>query len=191
MKRTDFEHKHRYYDELGLYDEKRQREDVERAIKNSPAHSWLLDAGCGQNPWPNAFHIDMRREAHHLEVLCDIHRLPFIDKCFKNSRLHHVLEHLQNPSTALEELRRVTRSRILICTPDAQRASVEEDSSHLFSWNSATLQQLLSTKFAKVTSTKNFMQKNQTKLETVKYLILGIFSRSNELIAICEGEKQI
>lgn len=50
-------------------------------------------------------------------IKADAHYLPFKDKTFEKSYANHVLEHLENPTKALNELLRVTKIKVTIVVP--------------------------------------------------------------------------
>lgn len=79
----------------------------------------VLDVGCGANPFPYAtMLVDLYTEKtqHRTEELrtdgkpflrADINKLPFQDKSYDFVYCSHVLEHVDNPLRACEELSRV------------------------------------------------------------------------------------
>lgn len=113
--------KHRYFNELGMY-------DLDRQIKDFG----VLDVACGLNPKGNV-NIDSNTEATtHRGVSSDIalkpkeisnfvkadmHYLPFQDKIFDLVRCFHALEHTFEPQKVFSELVRVSKDKILIEIP--------------------------------------------------------------------------
>lgn len=79
----------------------------------------VLDIGSGPNPFPLATHqadLFLKETSHRQEPLkrtglplmvCDLERLPCRDKAFDFIYCSHVLEHVQDPAKACEELMRV------------------------------------------------------------------------------------
>jgi len=67
-----------------------------------------LDLGCGYNEAhirKGDVGIDLTKGL--CDVQADAHHLPFKDASINSIRLHHVLEHLENPTKALKEAKRV------------------------------------------------------------------------------------
>ena len=97
----------------------------------------VLDAGCGegfatsylarQNPDLHLTGVDLSREAvayanaHFGEQAQfregSVYKLPFSDNAFDVALCSEVLEHLDDPDRAAEELKRVARSHVLITVP--------------------------------------------------------------------------
>jgi ubiquinone/menaquinone biosynthesis C-methylase UbiE len=82
------------------------------------AHGRLLDVGCGTKPWRDVFaphvndHIgvDHEQTLHGLErvdVISDAYDVPLDDESVDTILLTEVLEHLERPSDALAESRRL------------------------------------------------------------------------------------
>jgi ubiquinone/menaquinone biosynthesis C-methylase UbiE len=91
----------------------------------------VLEVGCGSG------YLASQLAKHHRVTACDIHvneslpgkfphitfvnasasKLPFSDKSFDTVVSTHVLEHVQDIDTAVRELRRVARKRIVIVVP--------------------------------------------------------------------------
>lgn len=88
----------------------------------------VVDLGCGGLPNPRAnvavdFIDDDLERADKLKidrpfVWASIDKLPFKDKIFDYSILSHVLEHLENPKEALDEIQRIAKAGY-IETPNA------------------------------------------------------------------------
>lgn len=102
-----------------------QRQYIDFDIKKGEK---VLDIGSGGYPFPLATHIAdfyPKKTTHRTEKLekdsrpffvCDIHSLPFVEKEFDFSYCSHVLEHVEDPAKACEELMR-TSKRGYIETP--------------------------------------------------------------------------
>ena len=79
-----------------------------------------LDLGCGQNKRPGAVGVDLNRDTA-ADVVAHIDRgsLPFRDDSFDKVWAVHVIEHVENVISAIEELHRLTRAggAIVIETP--------------------------------------------------------------------------
>ena len=75
----------------------------------------VLDIGSGSHPFPDAtVQVERSVERHQalpgaspLQVTADIHDLPFRNKCFDFVYCSHVLEHVDDPLQACEEIMRV------------------------------------------------------------------------------------
>lgn len=114
---------------------RRFQDAVTNAIHTSSARS-VLDAGSGEgftaeqvrlcHPGLNVVCVDMDTEAlargrsffpelHFSRG--DVRSLPFPDRSFDLVMCLEVLEHLENPSQALEEFRRVSRTYVLVSVP--------------------------------------------------------------------------
>lgn len=155
----------------------------------------ILDVGSGCNPEYNIFlkganiiHVDIDRRAYHLEVLCDIHLLPFRSKSFPVVHASHILEHLERPLEALAELKRVAKKYVIIKVPNAIWHRVIEDRDHIYSWNQSTLNHLLQRVFTDVkllNSNRRIYWRKKSKIRTLKRLILSMLLRNSELTAIC------
>jgi len=85
----------------------------------------ILDIGSGHNPYEKAdvlcerYLEDVERTGHvkidtRPFVLCDLEFLPFKDKSFGLVTCSQVLEHVDNPLRALEEIKRVGRSAYIV-----------------------------------------------------------------------------
>jgi SAM-dependent methyltransferase len=79
----------------------------------------VLDVGCGANPFPHATtlvdlyteksehrHEDLKTDGKEFKV-ADINHLPFEDKSYDFVYCSHVLEHVEDPKRACQELMRV------------------------------------------------------------------------------------
>ena len=163
----------------------------------------ILEIGCGYLPShlrlqrDDVIHIDIRKDAHHIELLCDTHKLPYADNSFDIIFCSHVLEHCYNPVQVLKEFERVTKSKVILHIPNNEHFKKHFESyQHLYSWNRNTFSQLLSTLFSSVDvktrfklPTKRFMQ-SQGKIKKLYYFLklftLNLLFGDNEIIAICK-----
>jgi ubiquinone/menaquinone biosynthesis C-methylase UbiE len=101
----------------------------------------ILDVGCGGPiiglkplEGKNTIHIDVRRTAVHIEVQCDVHYLPFQSNGFSTIYASHILEHLNNPIKAIQEMRRVSSKRVIFKVPNASYFKRKNSSEvHIFS----------------------------------------------------------
>ena len=111
----------------------------------------ILDVGCGEKPTGDV-NVDLLEYAEKKYkitnvkkiknfVNCDAHNLPFRDNSISTIRLHHVIEHLENPLQALREVQRVAKKGCIIHVPNYPLE--KETKYHLYSWNKWTLKNLL------------------------------------------------
>ena len=80
----------------------------------------ILDVGCGPRKFPDSIGIDMNPNTA-ADVLCnlDAGALPFRDDSFDQVRAVHLIEHVENVISTIEEFHRVTRAggTIYLVTP--------------------------------------------------------------------------
>lgn len=91
-----------------------------------------INIGCGDVKIPGAIGVDRNPESK-ADVIhdLDIHPWPFPDNAFSKVICSHVLEHVQDPKKALEEIHR-------ICKPGAVVEIYTPHYSSLDSWNDVT-----------------------------------------------------
>lgn len=124
--------------------------------------------------------------AFHLEVVCDIYNLPFKPNSFSVVHASHILEHLKNPCEAIKELAKSCNQIVIINVPNASFYKWKNYSSeHISSWNHYTLDNLLSTVFAKVRIMGTPRQIKRNKLAQFLMLIIRLFYGQEELTAVC------
>jgi ubiquinone/menaquinone biosynthesis C-methylase UbiE len=94
----------------------------------TPQESLTLDVGCGASPKGDV-NVDLcpfdrsqcadewSPKATKNFVLADASHLPFKSGCFGIVYASHVLEHVPNPLSALEEWRRVCCGRVIVWIP--------------------------------------------------------------------------
>ena len=101
-----------------------------RILAPGPDHN-VLDVGTGEGMFwresqpPVLAGVDLRHEALEaavreiglLPAVADATQLPYAAATFDLVTAIEVLEHLPNPEAALDEIRRVTKGRIVISTP--------------------------------------------------------------------------
>jgi SAM-dependent methyltransferase len=109
--------------------------DVARDLKIEPGE-WVLDIGSGAHPFPRADVLADRftGTSHHRGgrelksdrplVISDVEHLPFADKSFDVVICSHVLEHVDDPETAIAELERVAQRGYIEC-PSASWEKVQ------------------------------------------------------------------
>ncbi len=87
---------------------------VEQATTEIPAESYVLDAGAGQSPYKpflkqhkyiavDATWGDDTWDYSHLDLICDLGKLPFSDNKFDAIICTQVIEHVKEPQLVLDE----------------------------------------------------------------------------------------
>lgn len=79
-----------------------------------------LNVGCGSDQWGDVrmdIGCDFLDFRFKPTILADAHYLPFKNGAFKKAKSSHVLEHLEYPFKALNELTRVTQEEIILRFP--------------------------------------------------------------------------
>lgn len=61
-----------------------------------------LNVGCGGDRWGKV-RLDIARNVRPT-IIADIQHLPFVDNSFDVAKASHVLEHVNNPYEALDEI---------------------------------------------------------------------------------------
>ena len=153
----------------------------------------ILDVGCGvlniylqPLKGENVIHIDVDRTAVHLEVQCDVYNLPFQSNSFSTVYASHILEHLDNPIKAIQEMKRVSAKRVVIKVPNASYFKWKNScEAHIFSWNQYTLRNLLERYFGKVTINSTQRDFSKSRLRKAVSIILTLLHGHTELTAIC------
>ena len=81
----------------------------------------VLDIGCGGYPFPLATHLadlyegetthrsEKLKRDHRPFTVCGVEEIPFLDKEFDFVYCSHLLEHVDNPAKACEELMRISK----------------------------------------------------------------------------------
>jgi SAM-dependent methyltransferase len=100
------------------------------------AHGKLIDIGCGDMPYKNIIlnkvnrydTIDVERRVPDVKFLGDIHNMDVLkDKSYDTAVCLEVLEHVQNPFKALEEIYRILRKDgyLILSVPHLSRLHEE------------------------------------------------------------------
>lgn len=155
----------------------------------------VLDIGCGSKPrgdvnvdlYPTGFY-DRVLSVHDIPNFVKAHALflPFPDKAFETVFASHILEHLEQPFTALEEWERVASERVIVAVPCKTdlKYFAHEFPDHIYSWTPSTLQNLMMRVFPRVKILMN-------KARPIKWLIHGqLASIVNFLIKILLAQMQ-
>jgi SAM-dependent methyltransferase len=99
----------------------------------------VLDVGCGINKHPGSIGID-NNPASRADVLCDLDRTPYPFRAatFDQIRVIHVIEHVSNVISAMEEFHRLAKpgGRVLVVTPHYTDFSSFCDPTHRWHLNS-------------------------------------------------------
>ena len=155
----------------------------------------ILDVGSGINPLKreDVIHVDVNKLNVHLELVADAQNLPFRDNSFEIVYASHILEHLTNPFKALSEFKRVSKNFVVVKVPNASYEDCVYIMSleHLFSWTETTFKQFLKKVFSQVKVSGVLRYKSEHrgfkhKLATIKFYIISLFWKTNELIGVCE-----
>ena len=88
---------------------------------------FTLDIGCGsgyyqqQSKTRGTINTDILKPKSKIKnfVLCDAHNLPFKESSFELIFFIDVIEHVENPSQCLREIKRVMKQKVFIVTPNA------------------------------------------------------------------------
>jgi SAM-dependent methyltransferase len=92
----------------------------ENATANRGFYFRSLNVGCGSDLWGDVrIDISLNFLMLHCKptVIASAQNLPFRDGCFEDVKCSHVLEHLENPFEALDELLRVAKKAIFLSFP--------------------------------------------------------------------------
>lgn len=141
----------------------------------------LLDAGCGEGfvvdriarrmPDLRIAGVDLSDEAvafarAHFGSRAQfrkgsVYKLPFSDKSFDTVLCSEVLEHLDDPNRAVEELKRVARNYVLITVPHepyfqwlnslGRWLRINPDAGHVNFWTTRTFEEFIGSHFAQAT----------------------------------------
>ena len=89
------------------------RQKLELFIQKYKSDGLTLDIGCSNSPYikyfPNRIGLDIQ-DGPNVDIVADIHKLPFEDGKFDNILCTEVLEHLHSPHLAIAEMKRVLKS---------------------------------------------------------------------------------
>lgn len=120
-------------------------------VKGIVGSNTLLDVGCGSGEYLkgiNAVGVEISRYgAKQAGKVCpalvaDAHHLPFQDGSFDYVSMIHVIEHLHNPTKAIDEAVRVCRKGVIVLTPNASIEPPKSDR-HVKEYTSRELVALL------------------------------------------------
>ena len=79
-----------------------------------------LNIGCGSDSWGDV-RVDIAFDFLTMKckptILAHACHLPFKEKCFEEIKASHVLEHLENPIKALDEMLRVCSNKVRVSFP--------------------------------------------------------------------------
>ncbi len=114
----------------------------------------ILDLGCGlKTKKPGSIGVD-KRPAPHVDVVHDLNKFPypFPDNEFDYVEMSHILEHLEYPLEALNEVHRITKHGgiIRIITPHFSSYLSYGDLEHRYHFGYITFKNLESTKLFKI-----------------------------------------
>ncbi len=157
-----------------------------------------LDVGCGSE----IVHMPLRKidvvyidllvtdfNKPLLDVRCDANKLPFRAKTFTLTYCSHTLEHVQEPLTLLQEIRRVTKNTVIIKVPSLKGMFWTESSDHIYTWSKTSLKNLLTRVFDEVEILEsNRIHEYLRKLPLWRRTIINIGNIlfKDELTAFCK-----
>lgn len=81
-----------------------QRKEAENQFQTL---NLILDAGCGFAK-RGTIGVDLQKTPS-VDIICDVHHLPFIDKVFNGCYAYALLEHVDNPQQVLKEIYRTLK----------------------------------------------------------------------------------
>lgn len=96
-----------------------------------------LDVGCGQNKRAS-LGIDILKTPS-VDIVCDAHYLPFINRIFKRCYLYSVLQHVEDPPQVLNEINRVLDNGILELTVPTDSRTLSSIITHFLSFKFSEL----------------------------------------------------
>jgi len=170
---------------------------TERQCKGWKFKAMILDVGCGTPSiyhqslkGKNIIHIDINKNAKHLDIQCSVYNLPFQNMCFSIVYASHIIEHLDNPTQAIQEMKRVSIKTVIIKVPNASYYKWKSSSKeHIFSWNKYTLRNFLERHFMKVVINGTQRDISTSRFRKSLSLFLCLLHGHNELTAICGDKK--
>jgi SAM-dependent methyltransferase len=84
-------------------------------IKHRRAKFTVLDVGCSRSPKGDV-NVDVSKGSL-ADVICDAEHLPFADNAFTIVRSSHLIEHVDDPELALDEMVRVCTKKVFVRCP--------------------------------------------------------------------------
>jgi len=138
-----------------------RKANITKALSGEPKRA--LDVGCGWGReiarFPQGVGIDiclsfLKTARNYMKndfILADAHFLPFRDKTFDFVYMSEVLEHLTEPTKAIDEIARVieSRGRFVVQTPNkrlTRHIAVDPKYRHLCEYNTSELVELLASR---------------------------------------------
>ena len=155
----------------------------------------ILDVGCGSGIYQDIttqrgeVNFDIEKPKHKIKrfVLGNAEILPFKNNSFEKSLFIDVIEHVNNPCYCLKELKRVTKHKIIVGTPNAiwlpkilrcfTKGNYEVYSDHIATYGIPELSQLFDrVGFKNYTiKTSNYRMDNLNKIH---YTIIKLFPKA-------------
>ncbi len=91
-----------------------------------------LDIGCSHHKLPDWVGVDLERGSD-VDILADLHHLPFNDSSVDEIHTRHTLEHVRDPLVCISELFRVTKAGgvITVIVPHYSNHAYWADVTHL------------------------------------------------------------
>ncbi len=134
-----------------------------------------LDLGCGPfGKLDGAIGVDIK-DREHVDVVhdLDVYPYPFEDDQFDHIEMSHILEHIQNPSRAMDEVYRIARSdaSIRIITPHYSSQLSYGDLTHYHHFGFVT--------FTQMCRSGKFKLENSKLIFSDFYRVIGISVLAN------------
>ena len=107
-----------------------QNHEIGRSVIDLYSFGFRLDVGCGHHKMGEVG-ID-REKTESVDVLADARMLPFRENAFDCAIAHHVLEHIPEVTQAVLELKRVSKSSVIIAVPRFEDSFVHPGHIHHF-----------------------------------------------------------
>jgi len=76
----------------------------------------ILNLGCGKTKIPHSIGVDIVRIENYVDLVCNLNVLPypFADESVDDIHMYHVLKHLQDPLSKMEELYKILKPKGVI-----------------------------------------------------------------------------
>ena len=137
-----------------------------------------LNIGCGAEPRDGWINVDVRPVAGAVQIQADIRHLPFGDGVFEYILAESVLEHLNDPKTAISELWRLVRNggAIEVRVPALGAMAAHLDPTHKYLADLHHWVGLLEERFEHVrVGSVGVRYRHHKSLVAIQYLMIKLF----------------